>query len=113
MLLNRIMAWGSVFGALVLLGYATRLIMNNTPVTPTALARVMPPTQPGITQETAMRQGSSPADAPSPATSGQSVSHSTVGERPAGQRYIGGIGIVEPAGEAVLIGTQVPGWLRK
>jgi multidrug resistance efflux pump len=101
MIFNRLLAWGSVIGAVLLLVYATRLILNNTPTRPQAAARVMPPTQPRLAREVSFAKDdkserSSEIAASQPNSDGK-------------QRYIGGIGIVEPAGEAVSIGTQVPG----
>ncbi len=102
MILNRLLAWGSVLGAVLILIYAFRLIANNSPVQPEAAARVMPPTQPGLTREVSFApksQSTEDAEAkPTLAKDGSSK-----------PRYIGGVGIVEPAGEAVSIGTQVPG----
>ena len=101
MILNRLLAWGSVLGAILVLVYAFRLIANNSPVRPEAAARVMPPSQPGLTREVSFSNKSQATDdASSPASTGENAGK---------QRYIGGVGIVEPAGEAVSIGTQVPG----
>ena len=102
MILNRLLAWGSVLGAILILVYAARLISNNSPALPEGAARVMPPTQPGLTREVSFapnsQAGVASESAPSPANN--------KGDKP---RYIGGVGIVEPAGEAVSIGTQIPG----
>ena len=83
---NRIFAWGTVIGALCIFAFAVRLIGKNSPQRSQGQARVMPPTQPKPYSSQAAS-----ADASEPG------------------RYIGGIGIVEPAGEAVSIGTQLSG----
>ncbi len=90
MIVNRILAWVSVLGAIAILVTAWRLIDKNLPKPPTAAARVMPPTQPKLVNQ---RDTDVPTRLPVDGSA----------------RYIGGIGIVEPAGEAVSIGTQVPG----
>ncbi len=101
MILNRLLAWGSVLGAIVILVYAFRLIANNAPVRPQAAARVMPPTQPGITREVSFAPKDTLDD-----ESNRAANPDGAAEK---RRYIGGIGIVEPAGEAISIGTQIPG----
>ncbi len=101
MILNRLFAWGSVLGAIAILVYAARLISNSAPTRPAATARVMPPTQPGVTRGVAF------ATKVQSERDENSATHAVDGDNK--QRYIGGIGIVEPAGEAVSIGTQVPG----
>lgn len=103
MILNRLLAWVSVLGAIALLVYAARLISKNTPTQPQAAARVMPPTQPGMAHGVAFTTKPQTDETSPPPLAPRS-------SQPNGkQRYIGGIGIVEPAGEAVSIGTQVPG----
>ncbi|MCC6510051.1 MAG: biotin/lipoyl-binding protein [Pirellulaceae bacterium] len=103
MIFNRLFAWGSVLGALLILAYAVRLIFNNTPTRPTGEARVMPPTQPGLTREVAYQPQADSDKKASAASEGSATS--TTPQR----RFIGGIGIVEPAGEAISIGTQLSG----
>ena len=88
MLINRVMAWGSVLAAILLLGFAVRLIAKNTPVKPVGEARVTPPMQPNFARQAGYTDGE--------------------GRAPV-SRNVGGIGIVEPAGEAVSIGTQISG----
>lgn len=103
MILNRLLAWGSVLGAFLLLGYAARLITKNLPVEPAAIARVNPPTPPTLTSTSS---GDNHPDQQSNRSEPHTINPS---DRSTSQRYIGGIGIVEPAGEAIQIGTQVSG----
>ncbi len=51
MIVNRILAWVSVLGAIAILVTAWRLIDKNLPKPPTAAARVMPPTQPKLVNQ--------------------------------------------------------------
>lgn len=105
MIMNRLLAWGSVLGAVALLIYASRLISNSAPTRPTAAARVMPPTQPGVARGVSFSTKAQ--------VDRDESSSAATKDGDGKQRYIGGVGIVEPAGEAVSIGTQVPGLVTK
>lgn len=85
--INRLFAWGTVLAALSILSWGVYLINKNMPRKRAAEVRYQPPMQPGTT-----------------------LDHRPVkaGEAP-DSKFIGGIGIVEPAGEAVAIGTELPG----
>jgi multidrug resistance efflux pump len=82
--LRNLFAVGSVSIAVVLLGWAWFLIRKNTPQASLAEVRFAPPTSP---------------------VSGK-LATATL---PGSGRYIGGVGIVEPVGEAVMIGSHLPG----
>ncbi len=109
MTINRLLAWGSVLGALAILAFAIQLITKNTPRQIEGNARVMPPTQPRLVQ-TVESSGTANTE-----SSGSAASPSHTDAKPRANdglpsaRFIGGIGIVEPAGEAVAIGTQLSG----
>jgi multidrug resistance efflux pump len=90
-LFKRIFAIGSVGLAIAMLVWGSFLIRKNSPKTKEVDVRFSPPTQPG-----------------SPSMAGEKVnrvSHSD-GTQP---RFIGGIGLIEPACEAISIGSQVSG----
>ncbi len=80
---------GSIAVACGMLAYGTYLIQKNTPKKQEIPVRFQPPMNPDVasSQEGATRS-----------------SH-TFG----GKRYVGGVGIIEPAGEAITIGSQLPG----
>jgi multidrug resistance efflux pump len=103
--LKKLFAIGTVAGAIGLLVWASLTIQKNTPQKLSTKVRFSPPTFPGTlpvatnassTQQRQTRDGGGSA-------SERDKSAET------GARYIGGIGIVEPAGEAIAIGSQVPG----
>ncbi len=93
--LNRGFAWGTVALALCVLAWGVSLISKNQPCRSAAEVRFEPPSPPN-SESTAGRPVSS-IDGASPAAAGKD------------RRFIGGIGIVEPVGEAVSIGTELPG----
>ncbi|MCU0707828.1 MAG: biotin/lipoyl-binding protein [Pirellula sp.] len=68
--------------ATLLLGYAIYLISKNTPRPKTAADRTSPPTSPAFHAFTKSNSSS---------------------------EYIGGVGILEPIGEATTVGSQIPG----
>ncbi len=81
--LQKLTAWGSILLAIAALCWAFYLIDKNTPTKQTGQVRFAPPSQPAFKR----------------------IADSLTDK----SRYIGGIGIVEPAGEAVSIGTEIPG----
>ncbi len=83
-MMRTIFAYGSVLAAVSALIYAAFLINKNTPRPSMAEVRSNPPTNPLVERLTAVE------------------SKQEVGA-------ISGLGIIEPAGEAILIGSQLPG----
>ena len=90
-LLKRIFALGTVGLAIAMLAWGVILIRKNSPKTKEVDVRFSPPTMPG--------------SQPMGIAKSNRVSHSD-GTQP---RYIGGIGLIEPACEAISIGSQVSG----
>ena len=75
---------GSIAIALGMLGYGTFLIQKNTPHPKKVPVRFNPPTNPSVPEgggDGRIQEG----------------------------KYVGGVGIIEPAGEAITIGSQLPG----
>ncbi len=91
-ILKRLFALGSVIVALVMLGWGVILIRKNTPKEKTTVVRFTPPTIP--------RGGAKEIGSENSETGKESSSVT---------RYIGGVGIVEPASEAISIGSNVAG----
>ncbi len=90
-LLKKLFAIGSVCLAIAMLAWGAILIRKNSPKTKEVDVRFSPPTQPSNeSMEIAKGKRASPSDGSQP-------------------RYIGGIGLIEPACEAISIGSQVPG----
>ncbi len=83
----RLFSYGSVIAAFSILGYGAYLIRANTPRQTRADVIIVPPQSPDSADQDIKRV--------SPAGSGRS--------------FIGAIGIVEPAGEAISIGSQLSG----
>jgi HlyD family secretion protein len=81
--IKKLFAVMSVFCSLALLGWAMFLIQKNTPKKLGTTVRFSPPTFPG--------------------------SHPVSTESESSGKYIGGIGIIEPAGEAIAVGSQISG----
>ncbi len=79
---------GSIALALCMLVYGGFLIRKNSPKTPTTPIRFDPPTNP-------------------------SVDSSLHGQHDGTGRFVSGVGIIEPAGEAITIGSQLPGIVAK
>ena len=99
---NRIFAFGTVTLALCILAWGVSLIAKNLPRRSQAEVRFEPPSPPGSGDASGTQ---SPAAA-------RPVSAIDAGAAIVGngdRRFIGGIGIVEPVGEAVSIGTEMPG----
>ena len=94
--LNRSFAWGTVTLALCILAWGVSLISKNLPRRSTAEVRFEPPSPPG-------------SDGPKVVRPVSSIDGSNPGAPGSDRRFIGGIGIVEPVGEAVSIGTELPG----
>jgi HlyD family secretion protein len=90
-LLKKLFAIGTVCLAVAMLAWGAILIRKNSPKTKEVDVRFSPPTQ--------------PSNESSEIGKGKRVSASD-GSQP---RYIGGIGLIEPACEAISIGSQVPG----
>jgi HlyD family secretion protein len=89
---KRFFAFSSVLVALAMLGWGFVLIRKNTPKEKTTVVRFTPPTIPGSDAD---QDGSKNGE---------------TGRRNASiTRYIGGVGIVEPASEAISIGSNVAG----
>jgi len=84
--LKTIFATVSILGAAYLLLHAVRLIDKNTPREKKVEAKKLPPTAPVSNRAT---------------------------DPQAASAYIGGVGIVEPVGEATVIGSQMPGVVEK
>ncbi|MEI6525051.1 MAG: HlyD family efflux transporter periplasmic adaptor subunit [Planctomycetota bacterium] len=84
--LKTIFAIGSILGAGLLLFQAVRLIEKNTPSEKQVVIKTLPPTAP---------------------IASRSVDPQTAAA------YIGGVGIVEPVGEATVIGSQLAGVVEK
>jgi HlyD family secretion protein len=84
--LKVLFAFGSILGAGFLLVQAVRLIDKNTPSQTQYAVKTLPPTAP----VSALSQGPE-----------------------SGAAFIGGVGIVEPVGEATVIGSQLPGVVEK
>ena len=95
-LLKKAFAIGTVGLALAMLIWGTILIRKNSPQSKETDVRFSPPTLPG----------SEPATGPK-AT--KLTLASGAGNTANQTRYIGGIGLIKPAGEAISIGSQVPG----
>lgn len=95
--LNRSFAWGTVTLALCVLAWGLSLISKNQPRRATADVRFEPPSPPS--------SGDSKSAAARPVSTIEGSNPVAGGDR----RFIGGIGIVEPVGEAVSIGTELPG----
>lgn len=107
-LFKNVFAVGSVLAAISLLVYGSFLIRKNSPKIQKTEVRFTPPTFPGgeldksraVSSDGSRQLGSStPVENKSGASS----------HRDGVERYIGGTGIIEPAGEAINIGAQVPG----
>jgi len=81
---RNLFALGSITIAVALLVWAFFLIQKNTPKPNLADVRFAPPTNP----------------------KSDKLASATL---PSSGRYIGGVGIIEPAGEAVMIGSHLPG----
>lgn len=84
--LKILFAFGSIIGAGLLLFQAVRLIEKNTPSEKQYSVKTLPPTAPVSTRTPDMSSGNA---------------------------FIGGVGIVEPVGEATVIGSQLPGVVEK
>jgi len=80
------LSMGSILLASIGIVWGVYLIKKNTPQQQSSEVRFSPPMNP----------------------SGVNASTRATGTK-LGDRYIGGVGIVEPAGEAVTIGSQIPG----
>jgi multidrug efflux pump subunit AcrA (membrane-fusion protein) len=85
---RNLFALGSVSIAILLLAWAWFLIQKNTPKAILADVRFSPPTSP-LSEKLA------------------------TASMPGNGRYIGGVGIIEPVGEAVMIGSHLPGIVAK
>ncbi|MBU6238493.1 MAG: efflux RND transporter periplasmic adaptor subunit [Planctomycetes bacterium] len=84
--LKTIFAAVSIFGAAFMLFYAIRLINKNTPREKKVEVKMLPPTAPVKSRSEDPR---------------------------AAAGYIGGVGLVEPVGEATVIGSQLAGVVEK
>lgn len=84
--LKILFAFGSIVGAGLLLFQAVRLIEKNTPSEKQYSVKTLPPTAPVSTRNPDIASGNA---------------------------FIGGVGIVEPIGEATVIGSQLPGVVEK
>ncbi len=84
--LKMIFAVVSIFGSAFLLLYAIRLIDKNTPRERKVEVKTLPPTAPATSRP------ENPQSAPA---------------------YLGGVGLVEPIGEATVIGSQLAGVVEK
>ena len=89
--LKKLFAVGTVGLAVAMLAWGAILIRKNSPKTKDVDVRFSPPTQPG---SAAMGVSKNQRSMPSDGTQ---------------LRYIGGIGLIEPACEAIAIGSQVSG----
>jgi HlyD family secretion protein len=90
------------------IGWGVFLIRKNTPRTPEAIVRFEPPQSPSSrTESVSLKSKSEPSSSQSEPRRSELVSAST-GQNSAAS-YLGGIGIIEPAGEAVTIGSQLSG----
>ncbi len=85
---RNLFAVGTVSIAIALLAWAWFLIRKNTPQASLADVRFSPPTSP-LSEKLA------------------------TAALPSSGRYIGGVGLVEPVGEAVMIGSHLPGIVAK
>lgn len=94
--MKKAFAIGTVGFALAMLIWGAILIRKNSPQIKETDVRFSPPTFPG-----------SEPNLVSKATQLASANGAT--KAGAQARYIGGIGLIEPAGEAISIGSQVPG----
>jgi len=99
--LNRIFAFGSVTLALCILAWGILLIAKNLPRRSQAEVRFEPPSPPVA--------GNSVEGGPKAARPVSSNDTAATVASNGDRRFIGGIGIVEPVGEAVSIGTEMPG----
>lgn len=106
--LKNTFALASVLIALALLVYGSFLIRKNSPKVQRTEVRFTPPTYPGgelnksqIVSSDGSRQLSN--------NSSDSAKLPKSSHGDGADRYIGGTGIIEPAGEAINIGAQVPG----
>lgn len=88
---KRLFAFGSVAAAMTMLIWGVFLIRKNSPKVKETAVRFSPPTLPGSFT------GNTTAGVPN--RSGDDGK----------SRFIGGIGLIEPAGEAIAVGSQVPG----
>ncbi|MFN4904569.1 MAG: HlyD family secretion protein [Planctomycetota bacterium] len=84
--LKALLALGSILGAALLLAQSVRLIEKNTPSEKKYTVKNLPPTAPVSTLSKDPQSGSA---------------------------FVGGVGIVEPVGEATVIGSQLPGVVEK
>ncbi len=99
LLIRSLTSYGSVFGAIAMLVYGGYLINKNSPNPSEYQVQFTPPTSPD----------SAVPSAPSTTISSSSST---------GRKFIGGVGIIEPAGEAISIGSQLAGvvaqyWLSR
>lgn len=84
--LKVLFAFGSIVGAGILLFQAVRLIEKNTPSEKQYTVKTLPPTAPVSAQSKGPESGAA---------------------------FIGGVGIVEPVGEATVIGSQLAGVVER
>jgi HlyD family secretion protein len=103
-LYKKLFAIGTVSAALAMLGMAIFLIQKNSPKVQDTTLRFSPPTLPGTRSVSVAgnRSVSRKEETDLGSDAGQT-------ENADSTRYIGGIGLVEPAGEAIAIGSQVSG----
>ncbi len=87
-LLRYIVSFGSIGLACVMLASAAYLVKKNSPKPGEVLVRFSPPTNPDTPQVDGNEVGSS-------------------------SDFVSGVGIIEPAGEAITIGSQLPGIVAK
>ncbi len=93
-LLRLIVSYGSVLGAMLMLLYGGFLIHKNGPKPVKYEIQFMPPVSPA---SQASQSAAPTQQTPSTATASTA------------SRFIGGVGIIEPVGEAVTLGSQLSG----
>jgi HlyD family secretion protein len=91
--LKRLFAFGTVAIAIAMLIGGAMLIRKNTPKTQGTEVRFSPPTLPNSSTHEPV----------------SSTSNANKSDRGSETRFIGGIGLIEPAGEAIAIGSQIAG----
>ncbi len=95
----------SILLAVAMLTYGVYLIQKNTPKRVAVPVRFNPPTQPSSIDDGSKNKSDAPkrkeADRKGPMASDGKT------------KYIGGLGIVEPAGEAISLGSQIAGIIEK
>ncbi len=95
----------SILLAVVMLTYGVYLIQKNTPKRVALPVRFNPPTQPSSIDDGTKNK----SDAPNRKEFDRKGPMASDGKT----KYIGGLGIVEPAGEAISLGSQIAGIIEK